>query len=95
MQNVHYPVVVNVFSPLAYLISTRRADGDLFGNGLVTVWAEFQGLFSRDILSQASGPGDAVVQGEVNSQREVVRFVFDLGQTRKWRVFKGQISVDE
>jgi hypothetical protein len=95
MQHVHDPVVVNIFSPLAHLISARRTDGDLFGNRLITVWTELQGLFSRDKWLQASGPSGAVVQGEVNSQREVVHFVFELGQTRKWRVFEGQISDDE
>ena len=95
MQHVHYPVVVNILSSLAHLISARRADGDLFGNRLVTIWTEFQGLFSREKWSQASGPCRAIVQGELNSQREVLLFGFDLGQTKKWRVFEGQISDDE
>jgi hypothetical protein len=46
MEHIHNPVVVNIFSPLAHLISARGADGDLFGNGLITVGTEFQGLFS-------------------------------------------------
>jgi hypothetical protein len=95
MEHVHYPVVVNIFSPLAHLISARRADGDLFGNRLITIWTKFQGLFSRDKLFQASGPGRAVVRGELNGQSEVVLLVFDLGQRTKWRVFEGQISDDE
>ena len=95
MQHVHDPVVVDVLSSLAHLISARRADGDLFGNRLVTVWTEFQGLFSRENKSQVSGPGRAILRGELNSQREVLLFVFDLGQTTKWRVFEGQSSDDE
>ena len=95
MEHVHYPVVVNIFSPIAHLISARRADGDLFGNRLITIWAEFQGLFSRDTLFQTSGSGGAVVRGEGNSQIEIVLFVFDVGRRTKWRVFEGQISDDE
>ena len=95
MEHVHYPVVVNIFSPIPHLISAGRADGDFFGNRLITIWAEFQGLFSGDALFQTSGLGGAVVQDEVNVQREALRFVFDVDQTRKWRVFEGQISDDE
>jgi hypothetical protein len=95
MEHVHYSVVVNVFSPLANLISARRADRNLFGDRLITIWAEFQGLFSRDTLCQTSGLGGAVVQDEVKVQREALRFVFDMDQTKKWRVFGGQISDDE
>ena len=95
MEHIHYPVVINIFSPISHLISARRADGDLFGNRLIAIWAEFQGLFSRDALSQTSGLGGAVVQDEVNVQREALRFVFYVDQTRKWRVFEGQISDDE
>jgi hypothetical protein len=95
MEHVHDPVVVNIFSPIAHLISARGTDGDLFGNRLITIWAEFQGLFSRDTLFQTSGLGGAVVEDEVNVQREALRFVFDVDQTRKWRVVEGQISDDE
>jgi len=77
------------------MIAARRTDGDFFGNRLITVWTEFQGPFSRDKLLQASGAIGAVVQREMNSQREVVHFVFEMRQTRKWRVFEGQISDDE
>ena len=95
MEHVHYPVVINIFSPIAHLISARRADGDFLSNRLITIWAEFQGLFSRDRLFQASGSGRAVARGEGNSQIEVLLFVFDVGQRTKWRVFEGQISDDE
>jgi hypothetical protein len=95
MQHVHYPVVVNIFSPLAHLISARRAGVDLFGNRLITIRTEFQGLVSREELFQASGPGGAVVRGELNSQGEIVLFVFDLVQRTKWRVLEGQMSDDE
>lgn len=95
VEHVHYTVVVNIFSPIAHLISARRADGDLFGNRLITIWAEFQGLFSGETLFQTSGLGGAVVQDEVKVQREALRYVFDVDQTRKWRVFEGQISDDE
>jgi hypothetical protein len=83
MEHVHYPIVVNIFSSISHLISARRADGDFFGNRLITIWAEFQGLFSRDKLFQTSGSGGADAGGEGNSQIEVVLFVFDVGQRTK------------
>jgi hypothetical protein len=95
MEYVYYPVVVNIFSPISHLISTRGADGYLFGNRLITIWAEFQVMFSRDGLFQTSGLGGAVAQDEMNVQREALRLVFVVDQTRKWRVFEGQISDDE
>ena len=95
MEYVYYPVVVNIFSSIPHLISARRADGYLFGDRLITVWTEFQVMFPRDTLFQTSGLGGTVARDEMNVQREALRFVFVVDQTRKWRVFEGQISDDE
>jgi hypothetical protein len=45
VQNIHNPVIVDVFAAFADFISTSRAKGNLFGNRLITFGAESHNFF--------------------------------------------------
>jgi hypothetical protein len=83
LQNINDPVIVNVFSSFADVISAGRADGDLFGNRLVAIWTQSHGLFSKKQVGfrQADLLG---LQGKMirTGWKNLDFIILDLGQAR-------------
>ena len=79
VEYINDAVIIYVFSPFADLASARRACGDLFGNGLVTIWAEFQGLFSGNRILGTSGHGLSCEARRTEPPHSICTFCCRLG----------------